>query len=99
MREIATSPLGSRLNTRLLWTGATLLALGASLVLVAAEWFAAFDACLANPLCTEPSGVADLEGILGLLVLGVCLSVGGLVALAVGLLRPARFDHLRTPSP
>jgi hypothetical protein len=42
------------MRPRVLWSGATLLAVGLSVLLLVCEWFAAFDACLANPACIPP---------------------------------------------
>jgi hypothetical protein len=43
------------------------------------EWFAAFDACVANPTCNAAVPPATLEAYLGLMVVGVGLAVVGVV--------------------
>jgi hypothetical protein len=75
------------LTPRLLATGAILLAVGLTLVAVVAEWFAAFDACLASATCVAPDSLATLARFLGLLAVGVLVSVVGVVLVAVGLAR------------
>jgi len=74
MRETPHDPSRAR-NRRLLWTGAALLVIGLSLVLVVGEWFAMLDACVANPTCTGDSSADTLQGLLGLQVLGVTLAI------------------------
>ncbi len=81
-----------------IWTGAILLTIGLSLVLIVGEWFAAFDAWLANPICAFPDSVSTLEGYLGLMIVGVAFTVGGTVFLLVSWLGPARAAHPKTPS-
>jgi hypothetical protein len=81
-----------------IWTGAILLTIGLSLVLLVGEWFAAFDACLANPVCTPADSVSTLEGYLGLMIVGVALAVGGAVLLLVSWLGPARAAQIKTPT-
>jgi hypothetical protein len=67
---------------RILWSGAVLLIIGLSVILLAGEWFAAFDACLANPACAPPGSTSTLEGYLAVMVAGLALSVvGAMVAL------------------
>jgi len=75
------------MTTRLLATGTILLAVGLTLAAVVAEWFAAFDACLASASCVAPGSTSTLDWFLGLLTVGVLLSVGGAVAIAAGLTR------------
>jgi hypothetical protein len=81
-----------------IWTGAILLTIGLSLVLLIGEWFAAFDACLTNPVCAPPDSVSTLEGYLGLMIVGVALVVGGTVFLLVSWHGPARAAQVKTPT-
>jgi hypothetical protein len=46
------TPLDRSRDRRLLWTGAILLVIGLSLMIVVGEWFAMLDACVAKPTCT-----------------------------------------------
>jgi hypothetical protein len=70
------------MTTRLLATGTILLAVGLILAAVVAEWFAAFDACLASTSCVAPASASALGDFLGLLALGVLLAVvGGTIAI------------------
>jgi hypothetical protein len=80
------------------WTGAILLTIGLSLVLLVGEWFAAFDACLANPICAPPDSVSNLEIYLGLMIVGLALAVGGAMTVLISWLGPARAAHLKTPT-
>ena len=84
MREgISNNPNPSGTNSRIVWSGAILVTIGLSVLLLAGEWFAAFDACVANPTCNAGAPSATLEAYLGLMILGVWLAVvGGIVALA-----------------
>ena len=82
MRERVSNQLG--MNPRILWSGAILVAIGISVVLLAGEWFAAFDACLANPTCSPPGSVSTLEAYLSLMVAGVTMAVGGATIASVG---------------
>ena len=66
-------------NPRTVWTGALLVAIGLSLLLFAGEWFATFDACVANPTCNVGTPLGTLEGYLALMVAGVALAVCGVV--------------------
>jgi hypothetical protein len=75
MREGISDP--SARNPRIVWTGATLVIIGLSLLLLAAEWFATFDACVANPTCNAGASTDTLEGYLALMVAGVVLTVSG----------------------
>jgi hypothetical protein len=72
------------MTTRLLATGTILLAVGLTLAAVVAEWFAAFDACLASASCVAPGSTSTLAGFLGLLAVGVLLSVAGGVLAILG---------------
>jgi hypothetical protein len=80
------------------WTGAVLLTIGLSVVVLDGEWFAAFDACLANPICVPPDSVSTLEGYLGLMIVGVALVVGGMVLLLVSWLGPANAAPSEPPT-
>jgi len=96
MREGIWDQSGTR--PRILWSGAVLVAIGVILVLSVAEWFATFDACLADPMCNAPVSVATLEGFLALMGTGVGITVGGATIAALGL----RFGligptNIRTP--
>ena len=65
-----------------LWTGAILLVIGLSLVLIVSQWFAMFDACVANPTC-HATGSADVDtGFLAVEVMGIIVSVVGTVCLS-----------------
>jgi len=77
MREGISDP--SARNPRIVWTGAILVTIGLSLLLFAGEWFATFDACVANPTCNAGASPDTLEGYLALMVAGVALAVGGVV--------------------
>ena len=65
------------MKPRMLWTGAILLAVGLSLRLLVGEWFATFDACVANALCRATACADTLADLLGLQVIGVVLAVWG----------------------
>jgi len=64
-------------NPRMVWTGAILLTIGLSLLLFAGEWFATFDACVANPTCTAGVPPSAIETYLALMVIGAALVVVG----------------------
>lgn len=78
MRETPEDPSRS---CRLLWTGTLLLVIGLSLVLVIGEWFAGFDACLADAAC--PVGVPSdtLVDLLIVQVIGVATATAGGIGL------------------
>jgi len=81
MREgIRTQPTG----ILSLWSGAILLAIGLSVLLFVGEWFAAVDACIANPTCVPGESVETFEAFLGLMSVGVCVLVGGASILLFG---------------
>jgi hypothetical protein len=80
-----------------IWTGAVLLIVGLSVVLLVGEWLAALDACLANPICAPPDSVSNLEIYLGLMIVGVALAVGGAMIVLLSWLGPARAAHFKTP--
>jgi hypothetical protein len=82
MREGIRNQSGTR--PRILWSGATLVTIGVSVLLLAGEWFAAFDACLANTSCVPPSSVSTLEWYLAMMVVGVAVTVGGAVSTLIG---------------
>jgi hypothetical protein len=89
MREGISDP--SARNPRIVWTGAILVTIGLSLLLFAGEWFAAFDACAANPTCNAGAPPAILEGYLALMVAGIALAVVGVtIALTRGRGLPRR---------
>ena len=73
------------MRPRVLWSGAILFAIGLSLLVLVGAWFAAFDACLANPACAPPGSVSTLEGFLSLMVVGIGVAVGGATIALVGL--------------
>jgi hypothetical protein len=60
MREGISDP--SARNPRIVWTGAIRVPIGLSLLLFAGEWFATFDACVANPTCSAGAPAGTLEG-------------------------------------
>jgi len=66
-------------NPQIVWTGAILVTIGLSLLLFACEWFATFDACVANPTCTTGASPDTIAGYLALMVAGVALAVSGVV--------------------
>ncbi len=69
----------SRRNPRIVWTGAILVTIGLSLLLLAGEWFAMFDACVANPTCNAGVSSDTATGYLALMVAGLALAVCGVV--------------------
>ena len=82
MREGIWNQSGTR--PRILWSGAMLVTIGISVLLLVGEWFAAFDACLANPSCAPPASGSTLEGFLALLITGVGIAVGGGIITLIG---------------
>jgi len=89
MRESISNPTGR--SSRILWTGAILVTIGLSVLLLAGEWFAAFDACVANPTCTAGASPSTLETYLAFMIAGVALAVVGVtVALTRGRGLPKR---------
>ncbi|MGD0589149.1 MAG: hypothetical protein ABSA63_10245 [Thermoplasmata archaeon] len=66
-------------SSQIFWSGAILATIGLSVRLLAGEWFAAFDACVANPTCNAGASPATLEAYLGLMMLGVWLAVVGVI--------------------
>jgi len=84
MREgISSHPSGT--GSRIVWSGAILVTIGLSVLLLAGEWFAAFDACVANPTCNAGVPPSTLETYLALMVAGVALAVAGvMIALSRG---------------
>ena len=79
MREGISNIPTSRTNSRTLWSGAILVTIGLSVLLLAGEWFAAFDACVANPTCNTAVPPTTLETYLALMVAGVALAVCGVI--------------------
>ncbi len=73
------------MTPRLLATGTILLAIGLTLAAVIAEWFAAFDACLASASCVAPGSVSTLAWFLGLLAIGLLLAVLGATLVVIGI--------------
>jgi hypothetical protein len=89
MREGIPSPSGT--SSRIVWSGAILVMIGLSVLLLAGEWFAAFDACVANPTCNAGVPPSTLETYLALMVAGIALAVLGVtIALARGTGPPRR---------
>ncbi len=75
----------------IVWSGAILVTIGLSLLLLAGEWFAALDACVANPTCNAGATPSTLEAYLGLMVVGVALAVVGVtIAVTKGRSLPRR---------
>ena len=81
MREGISNPSGT--SSRVVWSGAILATIGLSVLLLAGEWFAAFDACVANPTCNSGVPASTLETYLALMVTGVALAVCGVTIAAV----------------
>ena len=91
MREGISNDHPSGTSSRIVWSGAILVTIGLSVLLLAGEWFAAFDACVANPTCNAGASPDALEGYLALMVAGVALAVVGItVALTRGKGLPRR---------
>lgn len=72
------------MTARLLATGTILLAVGLALAVLVAEWFAAFDACLASASCLAPASASTLGDFLRLLAVGVVLAVAGATLALIG---------------
>ena len=90
MRE-GISNNASGTSSRIVWSGAILVTIGLSVLLLAGEWFAAFDACVANPTCNAGASPSTLETYLALMVAGVTLAVIGVtIALTRGKGLPRR---------
>jgi hypothetical protein len=78
--------------------GAVLLALGLGFSALGTESMGVFDACLANASCSASAGSLNVGEFLGLIVLGVALAVGGIMAIIVGLrLAPRHPSALACP--
>ena len=75
MREVASGQWG--INARVVWSGVILVVTGLSVLLLVGEWFAMYDACLANPDCNAGVPVFTLESYLAFMVIGVALSAVG----------------------
>ena len=84
-------------RTRLLWTGAILLVIGLSLVLVVGEWFAMLDARVANPTCTAGASESVLEEVLGVEILGIGLAASGALVTGAGFVVPKGQPISRDP--
>jgi hypothetical protein len=82
MREGISNPSGT--SSRVVWSGAILVTIGLSVLLLAGEWFAAFDACVANPTCNATAPPSTLETYLALMIVGVVLAVVGVTVALVG---------------
>jgi hypothetical protein len=96
MREGIPNPSGT--SSRIVWSGAILVSIGISILLLVGEWFAAFDACLANPTCVAPTSALTLESYLGLMIVGVSVTVIGVTIALVGLRTgPTEQTPMRTP--
>jgi len=66
-------------NPRVVWTGAILVTIGLSFLLFAGEWFAMFDACVANPTCNAGASPDTITGYLAVMVAGVALAACGAI--------------------
>ena len=75
---------------RVHWSGAILLTVGLSMLLLVGEWFAALDACVANPACVPPASVSTLAAYLSLQIVALVLVVVGGVVAAVSFARSIR---------
>ena len=84
MREGISNPPTPGRNPRIVWTGAILVIISLSLLTVVGEWFAAFDACVANPVCNAGASPDTLTGYLALMVAGVGLAVVGVIVAFAG---------------
>jgi hypothetical protein len=95
MREgIRTQPTG----ILSVWSGAILLAIGLSVLLLVGEWFAAVDACIANSACVPATSAASFEAFLGLMAVGVGVLVGGVTIILVQP-RPTEICSSSAPGP
>jgi hypothetical protein len=70
--------------------GGILLGLGASFAALGAAALAVFDTCLGSATCFGATAGMNVEGFLGLLVMGILMAVGGGTAVAVGLRLPSK---------
>jgi hypothetical protein len=68
----------------IVWRGTILVTIGLSLLLLVGEWFAAFDACVANPTCNAGVPPSTLETYLALMVAGVTIAVAGVTIAVAG---------------
>ena len=66
-------------------SGGILLGLGLMFCALGEEGLAIFNACIANPTCISSQTTADLYEPLAALLAGIALSVGGAVAVWLGL--------------
>ena len=100
MREGISKDHPSGTSSRIVWSGAILVTIGLSVLLLAGEWFADFDACLANPTCVPPSSGSTLESFLALMVIGIGITVGGAMITMVGFRSgPSGMMPSKTPFP
>jgi hypothetical protein len=80
MREgISNDPPGT--NSRIVRSDAIRVTIGLSVLLLAGEWFAALDACVADPSYNVEVPPAPTEAHFGMMVAGIALAVIG-VAIA-----------------
>lgn len=70
--------------------GAILLGLGLSFAALATEALTVFDTCVGSSTCFVAAGELNVEGFLGLLVLGILMTAGGGTVLVVGLRLPPK---------
>jgi hypothetical protein len=98
MREGISNVRSSETSSRIVWSGAILVTVGLSALLLAGEWFAAFDACVANPTCVPPDSVSTLEGYLEMMVAGVGVTVIGATIVVIGIRSgPTGLTPFKTP--
>ena len=89
MREGISNQVGTR--PRIPWSGASLVTTGLSVLLLAGEWFAAFDTYVAESTCNAVAPPATLETYLALMAVGVALAACGVtLTLALGRGLPRR---------
>lgn len=83
MRE-RSIPSPPKRHPRIVWSGAILIVVGLSLTTVLGEWFATYDASVANPICYAGASVATIETYLGRMVVGIGLVVAGFIVALKG---------------
>jgi hypothetical protein len=88
MREGISNSTGT--IARIVWSAAVLVTIGLSILLTVLEWFATFDACVANPTCNPGAPTATLDVYLALIVIGVGLAVGGVTIVLGHMSRPRK---------
>jgi uncharacterized membrane protein YidH (DUF202 family) len=64
--------------------GAVILVVGLGFAALGAESMGVFDACLATASCATHAGSLNVGEFLGLLILGIAMSVGGVMAVILG---------------